>query len=293
MKEEQASSTALLIAASLVFMHSHPLYPDAVPHAAADLSARILEKHSWKSRFCLELLRCPWLRRIAALVERATVPGILRHYAMRKKCIASLAREAVRDGIAQIVILGAGFDSLALAMHAEFADAQFWEIDHPATQRHKEAALETVDRDHFHFLAANLSAVDLEKAFSVATGFRPEEKTLWIAEGLLMYFSEDTVVHLLEQAGKMSAPGSRFVFTFMEPDSKGRVRFQTQTGLVDLWLRLQGEPFHWGIRRENLAELIPPWRVLRVYDESDLRRFDSNPNQLPLAAGELICLAEI
>lgn len=227
------------------------------------------------------------------MIERATVPGIMRHYATRKQCIALLAREAVRDEIVQVVILGAGFDSLALALHAEFANAQFWEIDHPATQRHKEAALETVDRNRFHFLAANLSAVDLEKASLVATGFRLEQKTLWIAEGLFMYFSERIVLHLLEQARKMSAPGSRFIFTFMEPDSEGRVRFRSQTRLVDLWLRFQGEPFRWGIGRKNLVELISPWRVVRVYEDSDLRRFDLNSAEMTLAAGELICVAEI
>ena len=292
MKDEQASSTALLIAASLVFMHEHELYPDAVSDLAADLSTRVLQEHSRKSRFFLRLLRRRWFRAAAEAIERATVPGILRHYAMRKQCIARLAHESVRNEIRQVVVLGAGFDALALRLHNEFPDAQIWEVDHPATQRHKKAALGTVDRSRFHFLDANLSAADLGKQLSALPNFRSDHKTLWIAEGLLMYFPTPIVMNLFKQTQQISAPSSRFIFTFMEPDSKGRVRFRSQTKLVDLWLRFQGEPFRWGIKRESVEELISPWRVIRIYDESDLRKLGSQPPQATLAAGELICLAE-
>jgi methyltransferase (TIGR00027 family) len=274
-------------------MHDHPLYPDAVPDTAAELSARILESYSRTSRFFLPILCRPWFRSVAAVVERATIPGITRHYAMRKKCIAQLARDAVREGIAQIVVLGAGFDSLTIALEREFADVRFWEIDHPATQRHKEFAVGSVDPSRFQFIGANLSAVDLPEALLTSKRFRSEQGTLWIAEGLLMYFSEGTVSRLFEHLRNMSAPGSRFIFTFMQRDSGGRVRFRNQTMLVDLWLQFRGEPFRWGIAREDLTKFISPWRVLCIYDENDLSKRDSAAGNRPLAAGEIICLAEI
>jgi methyltransferase (TIGR00027 family) len=292
-KDEQASSTALLIAASMVLMHDHPLYPDAVPDTAAELSARILESYSRTSRFFLDILRRSWFRSIAAAVERTTIPGIMRHYAMRKKCIAQLARDAVRDGIAQIVILGAGFDSLAIALRREFADVRFWEIDHPATQRYKESVAGSIDPSRFQFIGANLTAVDLREALSTSGSFRSEQRTLWIAEGLFMYFPERTVSRLFELVRNMSAPRSRFIFTFMQRNSAGHVRFRNQTKLVDLWLQLRGEPFRWGIARENLTKFISPWQVLRIYDENDLSKLDSAAGNRTLAAGEIICLAEI
>lgn len=293
MKDKQASSTALAIAASLVFMHNHPRYAGAVPDIAANFASRILDDYSGRSKLLLRILRRPWFRSIAATIERATVGGILRHYAMRKKCIALLAREALEAGTRQVIILGAGFDSLSLTLHAQFTNAQFWEVDHPATQRHKTRALDAVERDRLHFLPANLNTIELENALAVAPDFEIGKKTLWIAEGLLMYFTESTGRRLLEQASRMSGPGSRFVFTFMEADGDGRVRFRNQTRLLDWWLRLQGESFRWGARRENIRSVISPWRVLRIYDETDLRKLDSGTGEVKLAVGELICLAEI
>jgi O-methyltransferase involved in polyketide biosynthesis len=70
-----------------------------------------------------------------------TVPGILLHYALRKRCIAQLAREALHSGATQVVIIGAGFDALSLELQREFPDAHFWEIDHPQHSVTKPALL--------------------------------------------------------------------------------------------------------------------------------------------------------
>ena|SRR6266487_378112 len=292
MKDEQASATALLIAAGLVLMDKNPAYAGAVSTASADLSARILQSYSPASRRLLKLVRCSWFWRTAAVFERATIPGILRHYAMRKKCIARLASDAIRDGIAQVVILGAGFDTLAMELQREFADVRFWEIDHPATQRYKESVLNSAVIHEIHFIATDLSLAGLDKESLKSTNFDPGQKTLWIAEGVLMYFSERAVLRLLEEIREISVPGSRVVFTFMERDVKGRVRFRNQTRLADWWLRWRDEPFRWGIETENLAEFISPWRVVRVYGNHDLQKLDRANGKKALAAGELICLAE-
>jgi O-methyltransferase involved in polyketide biosynthesis len=125
------------------------------------------------------------------------------------------------------------------------------------------------------------------------TGFDPAQKTLWIAEGLLMYLPEAMVANLLGSAAAISQRGSRFAFTFMEPRRDGRIRFRKQTKLVDWWLNWRGEPFVWGLERNHISRLASPWTVDRVLDENDLRALDSSPADFPLAAGELICLAEI
>jgi O-methyltransferase involved in polyketide biosynthesis len=72
-----------------------------------------LEKHSSQTRLFSKIVRQSWFRPIAKLIERITTPGILLHYALRKKCINGLVRSALADGVAQIVVIGAGFDSLS------------------------------------------------------------------------------------------------------------------------------------------------------------------------------------
>jgi methyltransferase (TIGR00027 family) len=246
-KEEQVSGTALLIGASLVLMHDNPLYPGAISASSAHLADRVLQKHSWSSRIVSKILRQRWFRWFAQLVERLTVPGILRHYAMRKKCIARLATEAVESGITQVVVLGAGFDGLGPDLQRNFPDVRVWEIDHPATQQSKQAALDHIDPNRFRLVPADLFNSDLTMLLSNAAGFDQNQPTFWIAEGLLMYFPDQIVSRIMRQTMALSCASSRFAFTFMQRQPGERIRFQEQTRLVDWWLRVRGEPFQWGI----------------------------------------------
>ena len=293
MQHEQASRTALLIAASLVLLHHDAKYSRFVSKASADLCARVLEKHSAKTRLFLKIVRQIWFRPIAKFVERITIPGILLHYALRKKYIRRLVRSALANGVAQVVILGAGFDPLSSELQREFPTALFWEIDHPATQRHKVRACSEIGIERVHFVAVDLSAAGLDREALISDGFDPAKHTFWIAEGLLMYFPADIVSSLMKTLSTLSAPGSEFAFTFMEKQGDGQLRFDSQTNLVDSWLRRLGEPFLWGTTRSELAEFIQPWRVIRFFDHDDLRDMASDLSDEIIAKDEVICLAVI
>jgi methyltransferase (TIGR00027 family) len=292
-QHEHASRTALLIAASLVLLHHDPKRSRLVSKTAVDLCAHVLEDHSSQTRLFLKIVQETWFRPIAKLVERITIPGILLHYALRKKCIRELVRSALANGVAQVVILGAGFDPLSSELQREFPTAVFWEIDHPATQRHKVRACSKIGIKQVHFAAVDFAAAGLEREALISTGFDPAKRTFWIAEGLLMYFPADVVSSLMKTLSTLSAPGSEFAFTFMEKQGDGQLRFDSQTKLVDSWLRRRGEPFLWGTTRSELAEFIRPWRVIRFFDHNDLRDMESDLSDEVIAKGEVICLAEI
>jgi methyltransferase (TIGR00027 family) len=292
-QHEQASRTALLIAASLVLLHRDAKYSRLVSKTSADLCARVLEKHSSQTRLFSKIVRQSWFRPIAKLIERITIPGILLHYALRKECIRELARSALANEVAQVVVLGAGFDPLSSELQREFPTALFWEIDHPATQRHKVRACSEIGIERVHFVAVDLSAAGLDRETLISSGFDPAKRTFWIAEGLLMYFPADVVSSLMKTLSTLSAPGSEFAFTFMEKQGDGQLRFDSQTKLVDSWLRRRSEPFLWGTTRNELAEFIRPWRVIRFFDHNDLRDMESDLSGEIIAKGEIICLAAI
>ena len=293
MQQEQASRTALLIAASLVLLHHDAKYSRLVSETSVDLCAYVLEKHSSQTRLFLKIVRQTWFRPIAKLVERITIPGILLHYALRKKCIRELARSALANGVNQVVILGAGFDPLSSELQREFPIARFWEIDHPATQRYKVRACSEIGIERVHFVAVDLSAAGLDREALISSGFDPAKRTFWIAEGLLMYFPKETVCSLIRTLSSLSAPGSQLAFTFMEKQRDGHIRFDSQTKPVTWWLRTRGEPFLWGTTRSELAEFIGPWRVIRFFDHDDLRKIESELADEIIAKGEVICLAAI
>jgi methyltransferase (TIGR00027 family) len=290
-QQEQASRTALLIAASLVLFHHDARYSRLVSKRSADLCARVLKNHSSQTSLFSKIVRQSWFRPIAKLIVRITIPGILLHYALRKKCISELARSALDDGVAQVAVIGAGFDPLSSELQQEFSTAQFWEIDHPATQRHKERACSEIGIERVHFVAVDLSAAGLDREALISTGFDPAKRTFWVAEGLLMYFPADVVSSLMKTLSSLSSAGSQFAFTFMEQQPDGHIRFDSQTKLVDWWLSIRGEPFFWGTTRSELAEIIRPWRVTRFFDHTDLRNTESDFRDEIIAKGEVICLA--
>jgi methyltransferase (TIGR00027 family) len=236
-QNEQPSRTALLIAASLVLLHHDPKRSRLVSKTTVDLCAHVLEDHSSQTRLFLKIVQQTWFRPIAKLVERITIPGILLHYALRKKCIRELVRSALANGVTQVVILGAGFDPLSSELQREFPTAVFWEIDHPATQRHKVRACSEIGIERVHFVAVDLAVAGLEREALIKSDFDPAKGTFWIAEGLLMYFPADVVSSLMKTLSTLSAPGSEFAFTFMEKQGDDQLRFDSQTKLVDSWLR--------------------------------------------------------
>jgi methyltransferase (TIGR00027 family) len=291
-QNEQASRTALLIAASLVLLRRSPQYSDLVSRTSADLCGQMLDAHSARARLFLKIVRQAWFRPIAKWIERVTIPGILLHYALRKKCIARLVRSALINGATQVVIVGAGFDPLSFELHQEFPGAQFWEIDHPATQRHKRRAVAKIGPDRLHFVAMDLSTTTFDSEALIKSSFDPTQRAIWIAEGLLMYLTPDVVSSLMKTSKSLCAPGSQFVFTFMEKQSDARIRFDSQSKLVDWWLHRRGEPFLWGSTRGELVGLVRPWHIIRFFDDHDLRTLGSGLDNESIARGEVICLAE-
>ncbi|MGA7274946.1 MAG: class I SAM-dependent methyltransferase [Candidatus Udaeobacter sp.] len=64
---------------------------------------------------------------------------------------------------------------------------EFWEIDHPATQRQKVRALSKIGAERLHSVAVDLSTTDLDRQALIKSSLDPTQRTFWIAEGLLMY----------------------------------------------------------------------------------------------------------
>jgi methyltransferase (TIGR00027 family) len=292
-QNEEASSTALLIAASLVLLHHHPKYSELVSRTSSDVCADVLEAYSTRTRMLAKIVRQGWFRPIAKLLERITIRGILLHYALRKRCIARLVRSALISQTTQVVIIGAGFDPLSFELLRDFPSSRLWEIDHPATQRHKVPVFADSGAERLHFIAIDFATAAFDGEALIKSGFDVAERTCWIAEGLLMYLTPDIVSSLMRTLAKLSTPGSEFVFTFMEKQSGGAIRFDSQTKLVDRWLHRRGERFLWGGTRDEVVKLVRPWQIFRFFDHDDLREMELGLAGELIARGEVICLARI
>ena len=302
MKAGEASATAYLIAASTLFVAADPLAGLLVPARAAELSASFVAARSRVARWAHGALRGKPARPFVRALERLTIPGIQLHYALRKLYLEETARAALAEGIRQVVVFGAGYDTLALRLHEAFPDVVFIETDHPATQGGKILALaESYDSrrrtPNLHFLPVDLTRRQLAETLLQFAPYRADAATLFIAEGLLMYLSPAAVGDLFQTLRDCGGASSRFAFTFMEPQANGRINFRTRSRFVDAWLSRRGEVFKWGIGRRELTEYLSArgFSLREIASAETLRRRYLDPralSHLPLATGEYVCVAD-
>jgi methyltransferase (TIGR00027 family) len=263
MKEERPSETALLIAKAMVFLSRDPRASVLVPPEAAEAYRWFLESIDPRAA-----LLAAWAgghalpRGLAYFSESFVIPGIMLHYAVRKLFLEDAARVALAAGTGQVVVLGAGLDTLALRLHRERPDVLFFECDHPATQRLKRRAFEAHRRigTNLRLVELDLGRTTLEEVLLGAPGYRPEAGTLLVAEGLTMYLTVAAMDGIFAFLREHAGPGSRLAFTFMEPQAGGRrgerIDFPGSSPFVRPWLRLVGEPFTWGVRHGELAAYL-------------------------------------
>jgi len=244
MKQEQASSTAKVIAASTVLLAHDPQTAALVAPGAERLCAAFLSVSATDRLLCASA-RHRAVRPLWRALEQMTHPGITRHYWHRKSWIEERCRLAIAEGVRRVVVLGAGFDTLALRLAPTFPALTWVEVDHPATQGQKQRGLancEIAMPANLRFVSADLGK-DSQWVHHIGTNSQP---TLVIAEGLLMYLSPDRVQSLLRDELPSLAPGGlRTIFSYMVRWPAGRGGFRPASRLVEAWLRRQHEPFTW------------------------------------------------
>lgn len=296
MKPDRPSSTALLIAASTLFLRNEAAGAYLVSREAADYCAQFLRAAGPPASRVLDLVEKRWFRRAVRMLESITIPGIQAHYALRKRYVRDWVVRNIREGYPQIVELGAGFDTLCLELHARLPEACFIEVDHPATQRVKLRALAVtgVNPRNVFFVPADLTSTPLDQALAVCPGYVPARKTLFVAEGLLMYLEADRVSGLLDCVTRRGP--NRIAFTFLEPRRDGKPNFRIASRLVDGWLNLRRKRFRWGVRRSELGGFLASHglRLAQVTDNETFARcfpIGVFAGGAP-SVGEYICTAE-
>lgn len=280
MKPYKPSKTALIVAAGLQLASAHPTPPADALRCGEQLLRRA-HPH------LAGLLRKAWFRRLCNLLERATLPGICLHFSLRKQILRRHAHAALAAGCTQVIVLGAGFDTLCTELKTARPDLCCIEIDHPATQSVKRTA---ASNDNIDFIAGDLAQQELGLLLTTHSNFRAEAATLFVAEGLLMYMPLDAVRALFAQMAEV-APYSQVAFTWFEPLANGRSGFRQRSRLIDGWLRWRGEPFLSSMARTELDNFLSNagFVLQRLNASSDL--LDSSHVAEQPIEGEYIALA--
>lgn len=297
MRQGKPSSTAFLIANTIAFLSFDPQLGPLLPPGMAELNGHFIER-TRTVRWLRKVVDRRWFRALIFAIERMHVSGLMLHALLRKLYLEELTRRSLHQGVRQVVVLGAGFDTLALRLHGDFSDVAFIEVDHPHTQDAKRQGLagRRLLRENLHLLPVDFAERTLAQALQECPLYEAGRETLYIAEGVLMYLELETIDALFDFVRGHGGQGSQFAFTFMQRWGR-RIGFAKGSRVADWWLRTRGEPLRWGMDPERLPAFLDErgFALRELAGSQTFRQRYLEPRGLshtPLAHGEFVCLAQ-
>ena len=235
-----AGFVAMYRALETVERRRAPLFRD--PYARRFLTGQM--------RAALWVARVPGMQRWVERYADARAPGARTSAIARTAYIDEVVRRALRAGVDQVVVLGAGYDCRAQRM-PELAQARVFEVDREPTQRRKRALLGAT--------RSNYVAVDFLKDDTFVRlsehGWERARPTLFVWEGVTNYLDEAAVLRVLGEVSRC-ARGSSIVFTYVHRGViDGSVRFEGAERIVGN-VRRMSEPWTFGIAPADLGAFL-------------------------------------
>ncbi|KKK62341.1 hypothetical protein LCGC14_3005300, partial [marine sediment metagenome] len=185
------------------------------------------------------------------------MPGQFEAFAHRKAFCERQVREGIAASATQILVLGAGYDTMAWRLAPEFADVDFFEIDHPATARLKAKGIEEMGQpDNLTLISGDLGERKLVDILKANEAWDQTARTVIVAKALLMYLPAEAVTELFRQCNAIAGAGSRVAFTYISTGADGRPDAGRWTGLVSWLLKVSGEPWIWSMAPQQLGRFL-------------------------------------
>ena len=251
-----ASKTARKAALNIVSLGAVREMEGVLPCGAAEATARLLTESEVASRRAVQFSRT----QTAVLIYRAfdwMTPGQFEAFAYRKAFCEGQVRDGINAGAGQVLVLGAGYDTLAWRLAPEFPNVGFLEIDHPATADVKAKGIESMGQAHnHHLIAKDLGECQLKDVLIESKAWDAKVQSIIIAEGLLMYLPPDAVGTLFKQCAAVSGAGSRIAFSYIGVRDNGQLDAGPWSWMVMWMLRGSGEPWLWGIKPVQLGTFL-------------------------------------
>ena len=253
MRKDKPSRTAYKVALNVVTLGAKPGMDRFLPPGTVQATEKLLVASG-----AAEARTVRWFRsqRMVSVYEAFDwmLPGQFEAFAHRKAFCERQVRDGIGAGATQILVLGAGYDTMGWRLAPEFSGVNFFEIDHPATARLKDRGIDAMGRrKNLCLIAEDLGKRELVDVLKTNNSWDQSARTVIVAEGLVMYLPHEAVLDLFCQCAVVSGVGSRIAFSYIPTGADGRPDAGRWTGLM-LWLqKVVGEPWTWSIRPEELG----------------------------------------
>lgn len=190
---------------------------------------------------------------LAGWMRKAGAPAIVL---ARARYTEDLLEQAVREGVRQYVILGAGMDTFAWRRPDLMARLQVFEIDHPATQAHKRQRLRAAGLEpppNLHFLPMDFDRENLAEALK-RTQYDPQTPTFFSWLGVTYYLPREAIFATWRAIAEIAPPGSGVIFDYLEADAFIPGKAVRRVAIMIEIVKRLGEPMITGFTPADLAE---------------------------------------
>jgi methyltransferase (TIGR00027 family) len=166
----------------------------------------------------IQLCRIGFVRKLLLDLMDRVVPGTRGGILCRKRYVTEKLNDALEAGFQSIVVLGAGFDTLAYRVSG-LASRQVYEVDLQQIIQSKREAIQRIFGRvpvYIQLVPVDFNSQDLEVELQQA-GYSQVQPAFFIWEGVTQYISEKAVRRIFEFL-KKAPPGSQLVFTYIRQD---------------------------------------------------------------------------
>lgn len=184
-------------------------------------------------------------------------PGARTSAVARTRLIDDEILASLRRGIAQIVLLGSGFDARAWRLPG-MERARVFEVDRRATMAAKREIVRRHARDagdHVTFVELDLAGDDVQQAL-LSAGFRPEVPSFFLWEGVTNYLTAKAVDSTVRFVASLAAAGSSLLFTYVHRGIIDGSFACGSTGHLFATLHDVREPWTFGFDPAELADFL-------------------------------------
>ena len=297
MKVDKASRTAHTICLSQFVLQSHEPFKSLVSTDQIRVATEVVRRLDPILFPILNFLR-PFkffINLLGRIQKRKAVAGLSSYWVVRKKSIEDSVIALLNENPnRQVVALAAGFDTLTYRLSKIYPQAEFFETDHPATQQVKVyvyAILRYFTKNN-HLVPCDYTRTSVERVLEKHPKFDPNKKTIFLAEGLMMYLPHNIYIGMLANLKNLIREDSYMIFSYLQNRDNGKPGFKDQSPKLDPWLEKQGEPFMWGQSPMQLeAELMNNgYQVLSHVNHDYLKRTYFKDLEIQFAEGENIAM---
>jgi len=271
-RKDKPSRTAYKVALNVVTLGAKPGMDRFLPPGTVQATEKLLVASG-----AAEARTVRWSRsqRMVSVYEAFDwmLPGQFEAFAHRKAFCERQVRDGIGAGATQILVLGAGYDTMGWRLAPEFSGVNFFEIDHPATARLKDRGIDAMGRrKNLCLIAEDLGKRELVDVLKTNNSWDQSARTVIVAEGLVMYLPPEAVLDLFCQCAVVSGVGSQIAFSYIPTGADGRPDAGRWTGLM-LWLqKVVGEPWTWSIRPEELGLFLEETGWTIALDQVEMAR---------------------